>query len=155
MVLLYSASSLYHGIQNQKVKRVFHVFDHIAIFTLIAGTYTPITLCAIQGGWGWSLFGVVWGMAILGAAATAIFFEKARYFNVALYIAMGWIIVITGPRIFDTLSREALLWLGAGGLFYTGGVIFYKMKRVKYHHMIWHLFVLAGSVCHFFLMFYI
>lgn len=155
MILLYTASTLYHGIQNPTVKRVFHVFDHSAIFTLIAGTYTPVTLCAIQGEWGWTLFGVVWGFAVLGVVATAVFFEKARYFNLVLYIAMGWLIVITGPKMFAALSTGALFWLLLGGVFYTGGVYFYRKKNLHFHHMIWHLFVLLGSTCHFFLMLYI
>ncbi|MBN2528800.1 MAG: hemolysin III family protein [Deltaproteobacteria bacterium] len=152
MVMLYTASTLYHGIQSPGVKHLFHIFDHSAIFLLIAGTYTPISLVALQGGWGWSIFGVTWGLAALGIVVTAIFFNRARYISLALYIAMGWLVVFTGPRLFEALSFPALVWLFTGGVLYTGGVIFYRMKQLHFHHMIWHLFVLAGSACHFFMM---
>lgn len=152
LVLLYTVSSLYHGIQKPRVKRVFHILDHSAIFLLIAGTYTPITLCALQGGWGWSIFGVTWGLAALGIVTTATYFERARYLSLALYIAMGWLVVITGPRLFSAMNWQALLLLFLGGVLYTAGVIFYRMKRLRFHHMVWHLFVLGGSVCHVFMM---
>lgn len=155
LVALYTASTLYHGIQTARVKHIFHIFDHSAIFTLIAGTYTPITLCAIQGALGWSLFGIIWGIAILGIVSTAVFFEKARYFNIALYIAMGWIVVLAGPKLFSALSFNALLWLSIGGVLYTGGTLFYRDKKHRFAHMIWHTFVIAASTCHFFMMFYI
>ena len=132
---------------------MFHTFDHTAIFVLIAGTYTPITLIAIQGGFGWSLFGVAWGLAITGMIATLLFFEKARYFNVALYIAMGWLIVLAMPALWNKFSMPALIWLLSGGVSYTVGVVFYRAKRILYHHMVWHLFVIGSSVCYFFLMF--
>ena len=155
LFLLYLVSSLYHGIQSPFAKRVFHIFDHSAIFVLIAGTYTPVTLIAIQGGFGWSLFGVAWGLAIAGMIATLVFFEKARYFNVALYIAMGWLIVLAIPVLLNRFSTLALMWLVIGGVSYTAGVLFYRAKRMRYHHMVWHVFVLGGSVCHFFMMFYL
>jgi len=152
LVLLYAASTLYHALRPLSAKRVFHIFDHSAIFLLIAGTYTPVTLVAIGGTFGWSLFGIVWGLAIAGILATAIFFERARYFNLALYIVMGWLVVITGPGLLRAFSQEAIFWLIAGGLLYTGGVFFYRAKTLRFGHMVWHLFVLGGSVCHFFLM---
>ena len=152
LVVLYTVSTLYHAFPKPKVKHVFHVLDHSAIFALIAGTYTPITLCAIQGGWGWSIFGVTWGLAVTGIVITAVFFNRARYLSLALYIAMGWLIVITGPRLLEALSARSLIWLFLGGVLYTGGVIFYRMKNRRFHHMVWHLFVLAGSVCHFFML---
>ncbi|MBN2342430.1 MAG: hemolysin III family protein [Deltaproteobacteria bacterium] len=152
LVILYTASTLYHGIQKPRVKHLFHIFDHSAIFTLIAGTYTPITLCAIRGEWGWSLFGVAWGLAVLGVIATAIFFERARVLSLILYIAMGWMVLVTGPRLLSALSGIELMWLISGGLLYTLGVYFYRKKTLLYHHMIWHLFVLAGSTCHFFML---
>ena len=152
LCLLYTVSSLYHGIQKPSVKRLFHIFDHSAIFVLIAGTYTPVTLVAIQGGLGWSLFGVVWGLALLGTVLTLLFFEKARYFNVALYILMGWLIVVALPAVIHQFSFVALMWLVAGGVAYTGGVLFYRAEKLRGHHAVWHLFVIAGSVCHFFMM---
>ncbi len=152
LILLYLASTLYHGLPHSAAKRVFHVIDHSAIYLLIAGTYTPVTLAALGGGWGWTLFGVTWGFAAIGMAATACFFEKARYFNLTLYIAMGWLIVITGPRLLLAMSTTALFWLIAGGVLYTAGVYFYRSIK-KFHHACWHLFVLAGSLCHFFMMF--
>ena len=152
LVLLYTVSTLYHAFQHPKVKHVFHILDHSAIFALIAGTYTPITLVAIQGGWGWSIFGVTWGLAVFGIVITAVFFDRARYLSLALYIAMGWLIVITGPRLMAALSTQSLMWLFLGGLLYTGGVVFYRMKRLHFHHMVWHLFVLGGSICHFFML---
>ena len=152
LCLLYTISSLYHGFQKPTVKRLFHIFDHSAIFWLIAGTYTPITLIALQGTWGWSLFGITWGLAALGTIGTLLFFEKARYFNVALYILMGWLITVASARVVQCLSVPAILLLAAGGLCYTGGVLFYRAKNLRGHHAVWHLFVLAGSTCHFFLM---
>jgi hemolysin III len=144
---LYISSTLYHGLTHQGAKRVFHILDHSAIFLLIAGTYTPITLLALQGGWGWALFGTIWILAVIGVCATALFFENARYFNLVLYIAMGWLVVITGPKLFSSLSFEALFWLIAGGVCYTGGVFFYRAK-IKFHHMLWHMCVLLGSTSH-------
>ncbi|MBN2717330.1 MAG: hemolysin III family protein [Deltaproteobacteria bacterium] len=152
LVMLYAISTLYHAFQSPRVKHVFHILDHSAIFALIAGTYTPISLCAIQGGWGWSIFGITWGLAVLGIVMTAVFFERARFLSLALYIAMGWLVVITGPRLLSALSTATLIWLFLGGLLYTAGVVFYRMKRLRFHHMIWHLFVLGGSVCHFFML---
>lgn len=152
LCLLYTVSALYHGIRKPAIKRIFHIFDHSAIFVLIAGTYTPVTLVAIQGGWGWSLFGIAWGAALVGTVATLLFFEKARYFNIGLYIALGWLIVIAVPRLINLFSAAALIWLVLGGLCYTAGVLFYRADKMRYHHMIWHLFVIAGSVCHFFMM---
>ena len=152
LCLLYTISTLYHGIQKPSVKRLFHIFDHSAIFLLIAGTYTPVTLVAIQGGWGWTLFGVIWGLALLGTVLTLLFFEKARYINVGLYILMGWLIVLAMPEVFHHFSLLALVWLTAGGICYTGGVLFYRAEKLHGHHAVWHVFVLAGSVCHFFMM---
>ncbi len=152
LFVLYLSSTIYHGLRPSLAKRVFHILDHGAIFLLIAGTYTPVTLVALQGCWGWTLFGINWGAALVGIVVTACCFEKARRFNLLLYVVMGWLVVITGPRIFEALDAAATCWLAAGGLSYTGGVVFYRLK-VKFHHMVWHLFVLAGSVCHFFMMF--
>ena len=151
MTLLYTVSCLYHGLRKERLKRVFHIFDHAAIFVLIAGTYTPVALIAFGGGWGWSLFGILWGLAALGVVLTTTMFEKARYFSIALYIAMGWLGAMTGPKLISSLSAAALAWLILGGVFYTTGVLFYR-SRWPFHHLVWHLFVVAGSVCHFFMM---
>lgn len=148
---LYLSSTIYHGLRPSLAKRVFHILDHSAIFLLIAGTYTPVTLLALQGSLGWALFGINWGAALVGILVTACCFERARRFNLALYLVMGWLVVISGPQLFAALDRAATFWLLAGGLSYTVGVVFYRLE-LRFHHMVWHLFVLMGSVCHFFMM---
>lgn len=152
LLILYMASTLYHGIQHPKTKHVFHVLDHSAIFVLIAGTYTPVTLVGLQGPLGWTLFGIIWGLAIAGIIGTTLFFEKARYINVILYVLMGWLVLIAAPKILTSLSIQAIVWLVAGGILYSAGICFYRAKSMKFHHMIWHVFVVLGSISHFFCM---
>jgi hemolysin III len=151
MILLYLASTLYHALPAGKAKRVFRVIDHSAIFLLIAGTYTPFTLGVLRGAWGWTLFGVVWGLAVVGVTLKA--FNKASHpiLSTGLYLLMGWVVVIAVDPLFARVPSEGLLWLLAGGLSYTAGVAFYATdSRLQYGHLIWHLFVIVGTVCHYF-----
>jgi hemolysin III len=148
LVLLYVSSTIYHSLARNRAKRVLRVIDHSAIYVLIAGTYTPFTLGVLRGAWGWTLFGVVWALAAAGIALTAslgIRFPKA---STAVYIGMGWLIVVAIKPLMQHLPAAGLAWLAAGGLCYTGGAAIYGWGRPRYQHTIWHLFVLAGSVCH-------
>jgi hemolysin III len=149
MVLLYLSSTLYHALPTSRAKRVFRVFDHGAIFLLIAGTYTPFTLGVLRGGWGWTLFGLVWGLAILGISLKAIAGLRLPVLSTCLYVGMGWLAIVAIRPIWFHLPMPGLVWLVAGGVAYTAGVAFYAFDRVRYLHFVWHLFVLAGTVCHF------
>ncbi len=150
LILLYTASALYHGLTNPTAKRVFQVLDHSCIYLLIAGTYTPLTLVPLRGPWGWSLFGVVWGMALVGVVFKAFFTARFEAVSVALYLLMGWLIVVAARPVMRDLPPGMLLWIVLGGLAYTLGVFFYVNDRRPYFHAIWHLFVLGGSTLHFF-----
>lgn len=154
LVLLYAASTLYHALTNPQAKRVFQVLDHMGIFLLIAGTYTPVTLVSLRGGWGWSLFGVVWGLAIVGIFVEVIWGTALKKLSIALYLGMGWIALVAIVPLLSALSRMGWVWFFSGGLAYTVGVIFYKSKKIPFNHAIWHLFVLGGSICHFFAVFF-
>jgi len=149
MVLLYITSSLYHTLARNKAKRVFRVLDHGAIFLLIAGTYTPFTLGVLRGAWGWTLFGIVWGIAVAGVALKSIGGMRFQKLSTILYLAMGWIIIIAVKPLYLIMPPWGLFWLLAGGLAYTAGVGFYAADRIRYAHFIWHLFVIAGTACHF------
>ena len=149
VVLLYLISTLYHALPASRAKRVFRVFDHGAIFLLIAGTYTPFTLGVLRGGWGWTIFGLIWGLAILGIALKAIAGVRFPVLSTCLYIGMGWLAIIAIRPLWLHLPTPGLLWLVAGGVAYTAGVTFYAFDRVRYLHFVWHLFVLAGTACHF------
>jgi len=149
LLLLYSASTLYHIARSEPVKSRLKVLDHCAIFLLIAGTYTPFTIAAIRGGWGWSLFGVVWGLAVFGIVFKLFFTGRFRYLSTATYIGMGWLVIIAFAPLSQALTPLALGLLITGGVFYTAGTLFYHVERIPYSHAIWHLFVLAGSICHF------
>jgi len=153
-IVLYTASTLYHSIQSPRAKSIMRVFDHAAIFILIAGTYTPFTLVNLRGPWGWSLFGVVWGVALIGIFGRLTFLKRWRGVSVALYIAMGWVVVTAIKPLINTVPAGGVVLLATGGLFYTSGVAFYLWRRLPYHHAIWHLFVLFGSVTHFFAVFF-
>ncbi len=155
LFLLYLISTLYHGFTNINVKKFFRVLDHSAIFLLIAGTYTPITLTVMRGPWGWTIFGIVWGLAILGILLKILFFKKFDKLSVVLYILMGWMVVIAIKPLIIMLPFASLVWLAIGGVLYTAGVIFYAWQRLPYHHVIWHVFVLGGSISHFFGMLYL
>jgi hemolysin III len=148
MILLYGASALYHSVRG-KAKRVLVKFDHCAIYLLIAGTYTPFALVTLRGPWGWSLFGVVWGLAVLGIVKE-LCFGRDRFPSVPLYLAMGWLAVVAAVPLVRELAGAGLFWLIAGGLLYTVGIVFYANdERWRHAHGIWHLFVLAGTACHY------
>lgn len=144
LILLYTASTLYHSVTQVRVKAVLRVLDHSAIFLLIAGTYTPLTLIALRGTWGWTLFGIIWGLALVGITLSALRLRR-RGFVIALYVAMGWAGLVAIMPLRDALADEGLLLLLAGGISYTLGVPLYLWKRLPFHHALWHLFVMAGS----------
>lgn len=150
MIILYIASTFYHAFQKPKVKNVFKIFDHASIYILIAGTYTPFTLVTIRGGWGWSIFGIIWGLAITGIVFKSFFIQRLKLISTLLYVLMGWFIVIAMKEVIANLDTMGLIWLIIGGVSYTGGVFFYLNDKIKFNHAIWHLFVLGGSICHFF-----
>jgi len=149
MVLLYLTSTLYHALPRNRAKRVFQIFDHAAIFLMIAGTYTPFTLGVLRGAWGWTLFGLVWGLALGGVVLTAVGGVRYPKLSTSLYLAMGWFILVAVKPLWLRMPSEGLFWLLAGGIAYTVGVVFYAAKRVRYCHFVWHLFVMAGTACHF------
>ncbi|HOW52899.1 MAG TPA: hemolysin III family protein [bacterium] len=149
LTLLYLASTLYHAFQNERIKRFFRNLDHLSIFLLIAGSYTPVTLITLRGPWGWTLFGLVWGFAICGIVYELLFLGRWKWITVSIYLAMGWLAVIAVKPLLTVMPRGLFWWLLAGGLCYTGGVLFYVRKKMPYHHVLWHLFVLFGSACHF------
>ncbi|MBR5236692.1 MAG: hemolysin III family protein [Clostridia bacterium] len=151
LIILYTMSTLYHAFTNKTVKKVFRIFDHCSIFLLIAGTYTPFTLVTLRGPFGWTIFGIIWALTILGVVLNAISLEKFKVFSMVCYIVMGWLIVIAfGPMMRALGFIPAMLYLLLGGVAYTLGVIFFAMKNVPFMHGIWHLFVLAGSILHYF-----
>lgn len=145
---LYLASTLYHACPNRRVKGVLQVLDHCSIFLLIAGTYTPYTLITLRGALGWTLFAVVWGAAIVGVVINAIDVQKYSRVSMVCYVAMGWVVVLAIRPLMASLAWNGLVLLALGGVFYTVGIVFYVIRR-SYMHSIWHLFVLAGSVCHY------
>lgn len=155
MVLLYLASTLYHALPIGSSKRVFRVIEHSAIFLLIAGTYTPFTLGVLRGAWGWTLLVIVWGIAVVGVMLKALNQLTHPILTTSLYLLMGWIIVIAAGPLSARVPASGLLWLLAGGLAYTLGVVFFAFdSRLRYGHFIWHLFVMAGSFCHYFAVFW-
>lgn len=149
LILLYATSTVYHALPISKGKQLFRVLDHSAIYLLIAGTYTPFALGPLRGPWGSTLLVVIWTLALIGIVSKLTIGFRFPHLSTALYLLMGWLIVVAIKPLVETIPRAGLLWLAAGGLAYTGGVVFYNMKRVRYAHMIWHLCVAAGSVCHF------
>lgn len=156
LIACYTTSTLYHSVRSERLRPLLRTLDHAAIFLLIAGTYTPFTLVNLRGPWGWSLFGVVWGLALLGIALRLLLNGRLHGLVVALYLAMGWVVVVAVQPMLDRVAPGGLALLAAGGLAYTGGVVFYKWKRLPYNHAIWHLFVLLGSALHFFaVLFYV
>jgi hemolysin III len=151
MLLLYLASTLYHALPRGRAKRVFRVIEHSAIYLLIAGTYTPFTLGVLRGAWGWTLLGLVWGIAVAGVLLKALNRMAHPVLSTGLYLLMGWLIVIAAQPLYARVPASGLLWLIAGGLAYTLGVVFFALdSRLRYGHFIWHLFVMAGTTCHFF-----
>lgn len=150
LVILYLISTLYHSISHPKVKAFFQRLDHSVIFILIAGSYTPFLLVSIRGPWGWSVFGVVWGLAIAGILLKALYFNKFQKTALILYVSMGWMIVIVFGQVMKNVPFISLVFLFIGGIVYTAGVIFFVWEKLPYSHAIWHLFVLTGSIMHFF-----
>lgn len=149
LVLEYTASTLYHSFPQPKVKHIFKIFDHCGIYLLIAGTYTPFCLVTLRAENGWTLFWVIWGLALVGIAVEAFWAYRPRWLSAAIYLGMGWMVVLSIRPLVDNLDPAGLWLLVAGGLAYTVGTVFYVMKQVKYMHAVWHVWVLAGSTCHF------
>jgi hemolysin III len=149
LICVYTASTLYHSISRPKFRRILKILDHSAIYLLIAGTYTPFLLVNLRGAWGWSLLGVVWGLAAAGIVFKVWFVDRFQFLSTAIYIAMGWLALIAVKPLFAAVPTTGFVWLVAGGLLYTIGVLFFAWKRVPYNHAIWHVFVMAGSICHF------
>lgn len=150
LIILYTMSTLYHSFTNKKAKAFFRIMDHNTIFLLIAGTYTPYTLYFLHSTTGWILFSIVWGAAIIGIIMNSINLEKSRIPSIFCYVAMGWVIIFAIKPLIEAMPTISLILLLAGGIFYTLGIIFYAIKKVKYFHSIWHLFTIAGSVLHYF-----
>jgi hemolysin III len=149
MVLLYLASTIYHAVPEGRIKQFFHLLDHAAIYILIAGTYTPFALGAMRGVWGWTLFGVVWGLAILGVSFKVLGGLKHQRLSILTYLGMGWLALFAIRLFWLHIQLPGLLWIFSGGVAYTVGVLFYAAKRLPYNHFVWHLFVIAGTACHF------
>jgi hemolysin III len=154
LILLYLSSTLYHSFSNPRLKNLFARFDHISIFLLIAGTYTPILLTSIRGIWGWTFFITIWSIALLGAIIRSIYLHRFRKLMVVIYLLMGWMAILVGKQIYLNLPSISLTFLVLGGVAYSVGVIFYMWRKLPYSHAIWHLFVLAGSVLHFFAIYF-
>ncbi|MCL2884568.1 MAG: hemolysin III family protein [Oscillospiraceae bacterium] len=153
MILLFIMSSLYHALTNPTAKKVFRIFDHSTIFILIAGTYTPFTLVTLRGWVGWTLFGAVWGAAALGIVLNAVGLVKFKKVSMVCYLASGWCVLIALVPLVHRLALAGVLLLLGGGVAYTTGVLFYRAKRIRYMHSVWHLFVLAGVLLHYFCIF--
>ena len=149
LIILYLSSTLYHSLRG-KAKTVFHVFDHCAIYLLIAGTYTPITLITLRGAWGWWLFGIVWTLAIAGVLKDVLLRGRYRVISVVLYVLMGWLVVVAIKPLRVAMPAQGIVWLAAGGLVYTAGIVFFALsKHVAHMHGVWHLCVIGGSACHY------
>jgi hemolysin III len=156
LIMLYTASTLYHSIWHPKTKQILRQFDHAAIFLLIAGTYTPFTLVNLRGDWGWTLFILVWSIAIVGLILEIATKQKYKKLSLGLYLGLGWLVVAAIKPMIDHIATGGLILILMGGLFCSLGVVFYVWKRLAFHHAIWHLFVLGGSICHFFaVLFYV
>lgn len=149
LFLLYTISTLYHSLRG-RAKQIFRKLDHLSIYLLIAGTYTPFTLVTLRGTWGWTLFGIIWGLAVVGMALEALPQKGNRILSVIVYVLMGWLVLFALKPLLDALPFAGFIWLLLGGLFYTGGIVFYWFdEKIRHFHGIWHLFVLAGSVSHY------
>lgn len=149
MLILYLSSTLYHSLPYNKAKKIFQILDHSAIFLLIAGTYTPFTLGVLRGGWGWTLFGLVWGFALLGIVLKAVGGVRFPILSTIIYINMGWLVLIAIKPMWELMPAWGLFWLLLGGIAYTAGVAFFASERLRYSHFIWHLFVMTGTACHY------
>jgi hemolysin III len=149
LIVLYLSSTLYHSLRG-KAKTVFHVFDHCAIYLLIAGTYTPITLITLRGAWGWWLFGIVWALAIAGVLKDTLLRGRYRVISVVLYVLMGWLVIVAIQPLRLAMPANGIVWLAAGGAIYTAGIVFFALsKHVAHMHGVWHLCVIGGSACHY------
>jgi hemolysin III len=153
IIILFSASTLYHSVRNEQHKHFFRIIDHISIYLLIAGTYTPVLLISLNNSLGWPLFWVVWGIAVFGVFLKVFFTGRFEIFSTLLYLVMGWLIIFDFSNVSKVLGN-GILFLFAGGMAYTIGIVFYVIHRIPYHHVIWHLFVLAGAIFHFFMIFF-
>jgi len=149
LVLLYSASTFYHAVRAPRFRRILKILDHTAIYLLIAGTYTPFTLVNLRGFWGWTLFSLVWGFSLFGTLWKFFHADRFQIVSTLIYLAMGWLVLIAIKPVTVALPLSGIVWLIAGGVFYTVGVPFFALKRLPYNHAIWHVFVLAGSICHY------
>ena len=153
LVLMYVSSTMYHALTNKRAKRVFKILDHSSIYLLIAGTYTPFTLITLRGPWGWSLFAVVWGLCVCGVVFKSLWIGRLKVASTVVYLLMGWCVVVAIRPLLAALPWTGFMWMLAGGLCYTAGVAFYANSR-RFAHSIWHLFVMAGSVCHYWAVFH-
>ena len=153
IITLFTASTLYHAMKGEKRKHYFRIIDHISIYILIAGTYTPVLLIILEQSLGWTLFWTVWGIAAFGVILKLFFTGRFEIFSTSLYLIMGWLIIFDFSNLSDAIGDQGILWLFAGGMFYTVGIIFYAFQRIPYNHVIWHMFVLAGAISHFFMIF--
>jgi hemolysin III len=159
IIILYSISSLYHAVTNEYAKKVLHIFDHMAIYFLIAGTYTPFCLVTLRHGYpvlAWTIFGIVWGLTLAGVIVKLFTTGRFRFVSTIAYIAMGWLVIFIIKPLYESLAFGGIVWLVLGGVLYTFGTIFYLWRRLPLNHTIWHTFVLAGTICHFFgILFYV
>ena len=149
LICVYAASTLYHGVSSPRWKKGFLLFDHCAIYLLIAGTYTPFLLVNLRGGWGWPMFGVIWGIAVSGVLFKLLFADRFPILSVAMYLGMGWLGIVAAKEVYVHVPSIGLVWIFAGAFAYSIGVIFYACKKIPHHHVIWHLLVMAGSGCHY------
>jgi len=156
LILLYTASTLYHSIQVPRAKSIFQTLDHSAIYILIAGTYTPFTLVSLRGPWGWSLFALIWCLAFVGTAIQLGQMKRWRVVSLVLYVGMGWTVLVAIKPLISSVAAGGIILLVLGGLAYTFGILFYRWENLKFHHAVWHVFVLTGSILHFFaVLFYV
>jgi hemolysin III len=149
LICVYAASTLYHGVSSPRWKKGFLLFDHCAIYLLIAGTYTPFLLVNLRSGWGWPMFGLIWGIAVSGVLFKLLFADRFPILSVALYLGMGWLGIVAAKEVYVHVPSIGLVWIFAGAFAYSIGVIFYACKKIPHHHVIWHLLVMAGSGCHY------
>ena len=153
IIVLFAASASYHAVKAEKLKHKFRIVDHISIYLLIAGTYTPVCLISLEQTLGWTLFFIVWGIAAFGVVLKLFFTGKFGAFSTLLYLVMGWLVVFDFSNLSNTIGDNGITFLFAGGIAYTVGIVFYAIEKIPFNHVIWHLFVLAGAVCHFFLIY--
>ncbi|MGB0982246.1 MAG: PAQR family membrane homeostasis protein TrhA [Winogradskyella sp.] len=153
VIVLFLASTCYHAVTDKKLKHYFRVVDHISIYLLIAGTYTPVLLVLLTNSLGWPLFWTVWGIAVFGVVLKLFFTGKFEVLSTLLYLVMGWLIVFDYANVSEALGKDGIFWLFAGGFFYTVGIVFYAINKIPFNHVIWHFFVLGGAICHFFMIF--